>query len=611
MTGMSFPQMESEMTPNLTWSYKTYSNRFRDWFFPLKPLEREQTTIKLYSLVSETTTQSATSSQYRSIQPRPQLLSSLRPFSRGSSTDATVSRRSTTDRDSISTVDTMSSSNTGLWSSKVSIVSAASDIFSDGASIATTNSSISRSSVPVNSEVLGLRRPFKPPTHDPKRGLWNGHLRVIPCGENHQSVDWQDSFDRCSICGFTRWHALMVHARRIDIGTFDKALNFLILNPIKKIDYAGNDGLHFLMVAGVELSYFAALAQRDVNFRTNQNVFGQNPLHLLNPQDLGGDSIYLLEWIKPRKNPPGILLTQRDMFGFTPLHTLLQHPLPLGTQYPKIVKIFPFFEHQLRCLDTIGRSIFQMMNIASLNLRSESESDYQKIQEGISDIKRLLANSAGSDSNISEYGTCDIVRGDTNFGFFECRICKQINAHSNSHVDQMKCACAHGRDRNAPDQTGLTPAHAIITKERKIDSRQETRAETAELFYALIPPNDSTLREILHVLDPEGNTLVHNIAIRGFDEILKYVLELETPSRRVAMVNACSTGADGIERSVLACVIEKLREVNDGIRVNRYNDKKKTLLIEEGFAFKRCMDILKAAGAVQNPSVTKRWRIVS
>jgi hypothetical protein len=79
-----------------------------------------------------------------------------------------------------------------------------------------------------------------------------------------------------------------------------------------------------------------------------------------------------------------------------------------------------------------------MMNIASLNLRSESESDYQKIQEGISDIKRLVANSGGSSSNEPEYGFCDIARGargDSWFGFFECRICKQTNEHSNSYVD--------------------------------------------------------------------------------------------------------------------------------------------------------------------------------
>jgi hypothetical protein len=252
-----------------------------------------------------------------------------------------------------------------------------------------------------------------------------------------------------------------------------------------------------------------------------------------------------------------------------------------------------------------------MMDIASLNLRSDSESDYQKIREGIVDIKRLLTNS-GSSSNPPEYGLCDIARGgrgDIFFGFSKCRICKKTAAHSNSYVDQMKCTCAHGGDRNAPDQTGLTPAHAIITKEREIDGRQETHAETAELFRVLIPPNNPTLLEALHVLDPEGNTLVHNIAVRGFYEILDYVLQLETPTRRVAMVNSCSTGADGIERSVLACVIKKIREQDNRMRVNWYNHDTKMLCITEGSHFKKCRDILIAAGAVQNPSVTKRWSI--
>jgi hypothetical protein len=104
-----------------------------------------------------------------------------------------------------------------------------------------------------------------------------------------------------------------------------------------------------------------------------------------------------------------------------------------------------------------------MMNHASLKLRSESEADYQKIQDGITDIKQLLAESG--EAEVQKYGFNDIARGakgESWFGFFECRICGQTNAHSNSYVDQMNCACAHGRDRNAPDDTGLTPAHGEL-----------------------------------------------------------------------------------------------------------------------------------------------------
>jgi hypothetical protein len=176
----------------------------------------------------------------------------------------------------------------------------------------------------------------------------------------------------------------------------------------------------------------------------------------------------------------------------------------------------------------------------------------------------------------------------------------------------MNCACAHGRDRNEPDQTGLMPAHAIITKERAIDSRHGTQAETAEFFRILIPP-DIALLEALHVLDPEGNTLVQNIAVRAFDEILKYVLELEPLGRRVAMVNSCSTGPDGIERSVLACVMEKLCEINHRIRLNRYTGdpaiRRDFILTME--YLKRCRDILIAAGAIVHPSVRTRWTIAA
>jgi hypothetical protein len=244
----------------------------------------------------------------------------------------------------------------------------------------------------------------------------------------------------------------------MEVETFVTAMG--MLGNIKKDDYAGNSPVHFLMIAGVEVGYFAALVQR--NESTNQNAFGQNPLHVLNPQDLGEDLIIVLEWFKTKRTPPGLLLTQRDMYGQTPLHALLQHPLPRNL-YPEILKVFPFFEHQLRSLNTAGQSTVQMMNMASLKIRSESESDYQKIQDGITDIKQLLAESG--DGDVQKYGFNDIARGargTTWAGFFECRICNQTNTHTNSYVDQMKCACAYGRDRNAPDDTGLTPAHGEL-----------------------------------------------------------------------------------------------------------------------------------------------------
>jgi len=148
---------------------------------------------------------------------------------------------------------------------------------------------------------------------------------------------------------------------------------------------------------------------------------------------------------------------------------------------------------------------------------------------------------------------------------------------------------------------------AIVTKERSNANRgHETAAQTEELFRILIPQADVTLREALHVLDPEGNTLVHNIAIRGFDTLLKYVLELETPARRVAMVNACTKGADGNYKSVFEAVVEKLRELNERIRINRYTEDRriKEFLVEKGNRLQRCKHLLVAAGAAANPSVT-------
>jgi hypothetical protein len=381
------------------------------------------------------------------------------------------------DRNSISTIETISTNSTWLSSGAASIFSHP-DYASHRDSIATTNSSVislaSQYSYQPKVEPLPplppipKPKPLRPPRHDPQNGLWNGILRVIPCGQDHSNLDALHEFERCSICGFTRWHALMVHARSMEVETFVAAMGMLgNIGNIKKDDYAGNSPVHFLMIAGVEMDYFAQLVQRNDNtnqriFGTNQNSFGQNPLHVLNPQDLGDDLFFFLEWFKKHRTPPGLLLTQRDMYGRTPLHALLQHPLPRNL-YPEIVKVFPFFEHQLRSLDTAGRSTVQMMNIASLKLHSESESDYQKIQDGITCIKQILAELGEGD--LQKYGFNEIARGakGTSFaGFFECRICNKINPHTNSYVDQMKCACACGRDRNAPDDTGLTPAHGEL-----------------------------------------------------------------------------------------------------------------------------------------------------
>lgn len=374
------------------------------------------------------------------------------------------------DRGSVTTIDTISSNST--WAPSVFSHQSRPD------SIATTNSSVislasqtSQYAYEPKAPPLGplpplppvppvpQRKPLRPPRHDPHNGLWNGILRVIPCGQDHSRLDALDAFDRCPVCGFTQWHALMVHARHMELESFADTMGTLSnMSNIKKLDYAGNSPIHYLMVAGVGISYFSQLVRRNDN--TNQNSFGQNPLHVLNPQDLLDDLVPFLNWFIPRKTPPGLLLTQRDIYARTPLHALLQHPLPRNL-YPKVLNVFPFFDHQLRSLDTAGRSSIRMMNDASLKLRSESEADYRKIQEGITFIKQLLAESSQGD--LPKYGFNEIARGSKGTslyrGFYECAICNKINPHTDSYVDQMKCACANGRDRNGPDETGLTPAH--------------------------------------------------------------------------------------------------------------------------------------------------------
>jgi hypothetical protein len=492
------------------------------------------------------------------------------------------------------------------------------ETFSDGrASIMTGISSVSTSS-----QYTFSIHSFRPPKHDPINGVWNDVLRVIPCKTDHSSWLWDNEFHSCAICGFSRWHSLMLHAKSMDVGAFMTAMEGF-RKTVVPLDFAGNSSSHYLMSAGFSLDYLRRLhwmegPREDVY---GQNVFGQNPLHALNPNGTGQELITLLEWfnkVPAARFPAGLLLCQRDIYGRTPLHTLLCHPLSKDL-YPKIFNVYPLIEHQLRTFDISGRSIVHMMNHAAARIRQISEEDCNKLENGIIEVELFLDRaSPGSKKTEQMYGFHEIARGargTTWAAFFECRICNRVNAHSNSYLDQMNCACACGRDRGAPDDIGLTPAHALITcKRAAADGSPENPVQTAELFELLIPIEDTSLREVLHVLDPEGNSLMHNVAVRGFHEILEYMLLLERPERRRAMVNACVKRHLGEEVSVLAAVEEELQKVLERLRIGNSlfasRDPGRALfLIETKSRLHKVKEVLLNAGAEMKPNVTTRWRI--
>jgi len=608
--------------------YKTYSNRFRDWLFPVDRIEREQTIIDLYALVSgagvansfPASPHTPSTLPIRRIQPHPSTPQSgsqspmTVPSDFFSSTpQINLERNPAMDRMSVATNNTWASGSTSTISTYFD------DTFSNHRlSVDTTSSSISgmsQVSIP-RSYPEPQRRPLEPPRHDPNSGLWNGTLRVIPCGEDHSQLSWHEMFTDCLVCGFSQWHALMIHARELDLRTFQSAMRKL--RDTEKADFAGNRPIHFLMSAGVGMDYYAQLLQWAEN--ADQNSFGQNPLHVLNPQDLGDQLITLLEWFKKSHSPPGLLHTQRDINCRTPLHALLQYPLE-RSMYQKVLKCFLYAEHQLRSFDTSGRTAIKMMSKASLKIKSESYSDFGKIQVGITETKLFLTAAENRTSNSHHlYGFHDIARGARGTSymgstFFQCRICNLTNAHSNSYRDQMECACKAGRDRNGPDETGMTPAHALVTQTRcnnNPEPKPETASETAELFRILIPHDDPTLREALHVLDPEGNSLIYNIATRGLDEILEYSLALEDPSRRKAMANTCGKEPNGTRWSVLRAVMTKRAEMYADINMM---DSRRDLYVYQALCEKvnrltRCKNILLAAGAEMEPSVVSMFRIV-
>ena len=610
-----------------TFRYKTYQNRYRDWLFPLDRTEREQVAREIFAWMSSqedyiSPGDSAMAFQNRQLvrpiqpQPSPQLPPGQSPvqaipgeFFLPNHMPNPAFPTHWQNRTSISTTSTLASGR--AHSSHSSYNTVYDDTFSSHrASIATTNSSLSTTSFQIPpSRKLQLAK------HDPVLGYWNGSLRVIPCGKNHSALSWEEPFSPCSICGFSRWHSLMLHAG--SMGSESLVAATMSLGDIPRVDFAGNYPIHFLMSAGVGFEFFSAPFQWDEGMP--QNVFGQNPLHALNPLGLGEQLIVVLEWFNARENPPGLLLTQRDINCRTPLHTILQYPLE-RKMYQRVLHVIPFAEFYLSAPDSTGRSAVKMMNKAAMKVQMESPADYAKIQDGITDVKLFLSDAErAQNGNNRTYGFHDIARGArgvTNalFGYYQCLICQQYNAHPNSYLAQLYCAFENGRDRNGPDETGMTPAHALVTLARCNSDEErtpETPSQTAELFRFLIPPDDQRRGEALHALDPQGNNLVFNIATRGLDEILDYVLQLVEPSRRTAMVNACSRSPDGNERSVLMAVKTKLDEAAKQIQIAEFthNTALKAVVKEKGKRLYRCKTILQQAGAELNPNVTTRWRI--
>jgi hypothetical protein len=511
--------------------------------------------------------------------------------------------------------DQMSIASTATWStgSAQSAYSYYDDTFSSPRySVSTMNSSMSSGSRIPHGFNLTAQRPLRQARHDPRAGTWNELLRVVPCGKDHSQLHWNVPFPTCRLCGFSQWHSLMIHARSIDISTFVTAM--IGLQDICTPDFAGNQSLHFLMAAGVGMDYFR---QPLLDMGCSQNVFGQNPLHVLDPQDLGEELIGFLGWFKAKEHPEGLLLTQRDIKGRTPMHYLLQQPLE-RQMYSRMLEVFPYEHHQLRTFDTGGRTALTLMSKAASKLKSTSPTDYARIQAGINETKLYQASGDNTPHAQSLYGFHDIARGARGTSymntFFECRICNRADAHSNSYLEQMRCACTAGRDRNGPDETGMTAAHALVTQERcNDDHRQspESPSQTADLLRVLIPEHDKTLREILHVLDKDGNSLTHNIAVRGLDELLTYVLGLEIPSRRKAMVNACSRGPKGHDWSVLAAVHAKFEDTVQKIRITSVtgDSSLRHRLIEKSNRLTKVKHILLSEGAEMNPSTRARWQI--
>lgn len=637
MTMRSFTQIAERMKSKVDWSYvisfdlspyltayryKTYSNRYKDWLFPVDRNEREAAVRRLYACIARENesvnlefNRAASESSFgaQKMQPKRCLRSQnthdlvpelLGPFSPAESI-STTSYGSDTIFDEVYDDYSGRLINSSMWPPLT--------IYNDTTNFQypILNPSIAAGPMSQFSDQcqcyhhdLGAESV----KHDPKKGLWNATLHVIPCHKDHSSDSWKEQFPPCIGCGFSQCHALMIHARNIDINTFREFLS--ILRDSAGPDYAGNYPISFLMTAGVRMEYFKAVLW-DENWSTfGQNSFSQSPLHVLNPQDLGNELVDLLK-LCPHS------LSLRDSMCRTLLHYLFLFPLK-RENYIRILQNFPNAAHHLQACDTSGKRITEIMQEAADSERALSKNYRDGIKIGLQEIKRFMSSSLVNSAKSQPYSYTDIVRGvyvdfevDLFSPIYEYSLCLP-STQTKSHFDQMICACNNGGiDRNAPDKNGWTAAHLIVTHIRCSNNssmKYETPEETEQLFRLLI--FNSNLREALHVRDPNGNSLVYNIATRGHSRILKYVLELEDEGRRYSMVNFVGMTKSGQKRSVRESVDVVIANCKWNLNNHCFStQEQKDRLIQLRYSLIECKRILEQWGADIRPSVEKQRRI--
>ncbi|KAI1002938.1 hypothetical protein K3495_g5268 [Podosphaera aphanis] len=638
MTLRSFTQIAQIMRTKLEWSYKTYANRYRDWLLPVDRIGRELAVIHLYALVTGKNPPRKPkilfpnykflppiqTSQPIDIHPSPCQFNQT--YSTSYSQSSSPDQENLFDQMMVSTATSASTLSDGSGWSGDSIFDdplihplSASTCF--GSSSQVVQYPIHpQSQLTLLEQEKGLQLhpyfhslPRKSPTHDFKRGLWNSTLRVIPCDQDHSRCSWEKPFPPCQTCGFSQCHALMIQAQSISPDIFAAAVS--LLRDFAKPDFAGNRPMAFLMAAGVTMEYFNPILWDLSWAKFSINVFSQSPLHVLNAQNLGEQLVDLLEWFPEH-------LQRRDAQCRTFLHYLFQQPLKPGL-YFQVLQRFPNASYHLHTFDTSGKLMAQVMQEAACRARSAHACD--KILAGLVEMNIFFATASDTQIPIQPFGFHEIIRESgseheaaaTPFDYFNfsyhCRICQTTNVHSDSCYDRMLCACQHGGiDRNAADEQGWTPAHLLITRPRFTQSanmRPETPVQTTELFRLLLFSPD--LNEALHVIDPLGNSLVYNIATRGYSAILEYVLGLEEEGRRGAMVNSVGRTEGGEERSVLQGVDAAILECEWKTKTcaDALNQIERDRLTELYNGLKLCRIILKKWGAELQPSVQKRWTI--
>lgn len=310
----------------------------------------------------------------------------------------------------------------------------------------TDQTSSVRTSMSSNSSIGSMyRMPLQRITlqHGLSIGLWNSRMRVVPCQTDHAKSYFTTI---CQGCGFSLWHSVCIQAQEQSPKQFYDVLTQLKHGVIPgEMDFAGNSPLSYLAVGAVSQDHFCMFKtafQQRYKF-TCQNSAGQNPLHVLNPINIGEALAPLLRVVKTESSDS---LIQRDEDGRHPLHSLLQHPLINSLDqrylYVEVVEVWDNPKHQLELKDRFKKDTLSLLTKSARSMSCEEDSRDASLLMFAGHDKLLTFMRNNIEKSRPPNAYLRIANGelsDSRLAYPMCSTCKEAR-HGRTATELVSCA---------------------------------------------------------------------------------------------------------------------------------------------------------------------------